>query len=83
MVGAREDLPHNLWNRVRTDKVAIHSTEPCTQFDVACIRLSEIDGDLGIIVEEGRSNIRVFWVAIHIQVKWVGVVSIFFPGIYS
>lgn len=82
-MGANADVPHNLWDCVRTDKVAIHSTEPCTQFDVACIRLSKIDGDLGVIVKEGRRNIRVFWVAIHVQEKWVGVISVLFLEMYS
>lgn len=70
-----KDIPHNLWNSVCTDKVTVHSTEPRTQFDVACVTLPKVDGNLGVIIEEGRRNVRVFRVAIHVQVKWIGVVS--------
>lgn len=68
-------IPDNCWNRVPRDHVTVHSAEPSAQFDVACIAFSEVYSNLGVVVEKGSCNICMFRVAVHVEVKRIGVVS--------
>lgn len=72
------NIPHNVRNPVRTKHVTVDSTKPGTQFDVACVRFSKVYGDLRVIVEESGRHVGMFRVAVHVEVKWIRVVSNFF-----
>lgn len=65
-LGTLGDIPYNIWNRVRSYEVTIHRTESGTEFDVVFIRLSKINGNLGVIVEKTSCNICMSRVGIQV-----------------
>lgn len=71
------NIPHNVRNPVRAKHVTVDSTKPGTQFDKACVRFSKVYSDLRVIVEKGGRHIGMFRVAVHVEVKWIRVVSNF------
>jgi hypothetical protein len=63
--------PDNLRHIVGTKNVHIHGVEASSDFDVTRVGFTEVNSDLGVVVNVSRSNIGMLRVTVDFQVEGI------------